>query len=203
MQAWLNWRMAISSIIMGGVFAALLFAWTGRSFSLSGLDLFFAIATAISLGFNLWQLFRDKYKYSPLKFSLIGLFNDVKGRELRAYNRQNLILSPAGSSLPLEAVRLEFFDYVQESIQSLQQLREHVVAAIYTLDQEGSAQQVFRAADFGLTDQERLFKEEGMERFMENARSVAAEAPQAQRQASSPPPSAERPRPAHDTGSTA
>jgi hypothetical protein len=59
---------------------------------------------------------------------------------------------------------------VEETKMSLEQVREHVVAAIYTLDADASTQQVFRAAEFGLNAQERQLREEGLDRFIENAR---------------------------------
>ena len=166
MKGWFTWRVAVGSIVLG------------LAFSLSGLDLFFAITTVISLGFNLWQLFRDRYKYTPLKDSLIGLFNDLKGRQLRAYQRQLLITSPAGNALAREAIQPEFYDFAAETTHSFEQLREHVVAAIHTLDPEASTQQVFRASEFGLNEQERRFRTEGMERFIQNARAAAQPAPQ-------------------------
>jgi hypothetical protein len=177
MKGWLSCKTAVGSIVVGSILAVSLFVWTGRSFSLSGLDLYFAITTVISLGLNLWQLLRDRYKYAPLKDSLIGLFNDLKGRQLRAYQRQQLIISPKGQALPLEAIRLEFYDFVQETTQSFEQLREHVVASIQTLDPHASTQQVFRASEFGLTEQERQFRKERMDRFISNAR-VAADTSQ-------------------------
>ena len=177
MRAWLTWRTAIGSILLAVVLAAALLLSRAQSLSLSGLDLFFAVTTVVSLGFNLWQLFRDRYKYAPLKNSLIGLFNDLKGRQLRAYQRQSLITSNAGLAAPVEAVRLEFYDFVQETMQSLEQLREHIVAAIQTLDPEASTQQVFRAAEFGLNEQERRFRQEGMERYIQNAGVAGQPAP--------------------------
>lgn len=179
MNAWLNWRTGISSITLALLMTLSLIQLTDKEFSLSGLDLFFATTTVISLGVNLWQLFRDRYKYTPLKNSLIGLFNDLKSRQLRAYRRQQLITSSSGAALSLEAIRLEFSDFGYETTQSLDQLREHVVAAIHTLDPDASTQQIFRASEFGLTDKERQFREEGMERFIENARGSAQVAPQA------------------------
>ena len=118
----------------------------------------------------MWQLFRDRYKYEPLKNSLIGLFNDLKGRQLRAHQRQLLITSNAGMAAPVEAVRLEFYDFVEETKMSLEEVREHVVASIYTLDPNASTQQVFRAAEFGLNMKERQFREEGMDRFIQQSR---------------------------------
>lgn len=53
---------------------------------------------------------------------------------------------------------------------SLEEVREHVVAAIYTLDPDASTQQVFRAAEFGLNAKEKQFREEGTDRFIQNAR---------------------------------
>lgn len=170
MSAWLNWRTAVASSGLAVLIAGTLFLLTGQTFALSGLDLFFAITTAVSLGFNLWQLFRDRYKYEPLKNSLIGLFNDLKNRQLRAHQRQLLITSNAGMAAPVESVRLEFYDFVEEMKMSLEEVREHVVASIYTLDPDASTQQVFRAAEFGLNAKERQFREEGMDRFIQQSR---------------------------------
>lgn len=166
MSHWFNFRTVIGAITVGAVLAWALFSLTDRTFSLSGLDLFFAITTLVSLGFNLWQLFRDRYKYDPLKNSLIGLFNDLKGKQLRAHQRSMLVYTKQALDLPVEATRLEFYDFAQEMSQSLDQLREHVVASIQTLDPSASTQQVFRAAEFGLTEQERRFREQGIERLM-------------------------------------
>ena len=147
-----------------------------RDSSLSGLDLFFAITTVVSLGFNLWQLFRDRYKYAPLKNSLIGLFNDLKGRQMRAYARTQLITSQAGMSLDVQAIRLEFYDFVEASKLDLEQVREHLVAAIMTLDPDTNTSQVFRAGEFGLTEQEARFRRENGERMIQRAREVESAA---------------------------
>jgi hypothetical protein len=176
-KSWLSWRLAVGSVLCGMVFTILLFWWARQRLSLSGLDLFFAITTVISFGFNLWQLFRDKYKYTPLRNSLIGLFNDLKSRQARSYQLQPLIVSPP-VELSLDAVRFEFYDFVQENIQGLEQLREHVVAGIYTLDPEASTQEVFRASEFGLTEGEKAFRQEWMERTKADAQKAAESLPQ-------------------------
>jgi hypothetical protein len=170
MRAWLNWRTAIGSIVLASIGTTALVVFAKTEVKLSGLDLFFAITTVISLGFNLWQLFRDRYKYEPLKNALLGLHNDLKGRSLRAHARQLLITSNAGMATPVEALRLEFYDFADETKMTYEELREHVVAAVHTLDSEASSQQVFRASEFGLNAQERQFREEGMERYIERAR---------------------------------
>lgn len=178
MTGFMSWRTAIGSIACGLLLTTTFLYWSGRSIALSGLDLFFAVTTVISLGFNLWQLFRDRYKYAPLKNSLIGLVNDLKNRQLRAHGRQILITSPAGVASSVESVRLEFYDFTEETKMSLEQVREHVVAAIHTLDPETSSSQMFHAAEFGLSEKERRFREEGTDRFMENARVARSQAPQ-------------------------
>ncbi len=106
MNQLLNARTWIVAGLLALVATSSLFMVSEREFTLSDTDLFFAITTVISLGFNLWQWFRDKYKYTPLKNSLIGLFNDIKGRQLRAFQRQELIASNVGMSLSLDNVRL-------------------------------------------------------------------------------------------------
>lgn len=174
MGSWFNWRTAVASIVSGAVPAVALFSWAGETFSLSGLDLFFAITTVVSLGFNGWQLVRDRYKYAPLTNSLIGLSNDLKGRGLRAHQRQLVITSSEGMKLSVEAVRLEFYDFVGETFQNMEQLREHVVAAIKTLKPDITNEQVFRAAEFGLNEQELELRRESMQRFVESTRRRAA-----------------------------
>lgn len=176
MKVWFTWRTMIGSIVLGLAFTGTFILLTGQTVSLSGLDLFFTITTIISLGFNVWQFLRDQYKYAPLRDSLIGLFNDLKGRSLRAYMRQQLIVSHAGMTQTLESVRLQFYDFVQETTQDFEQLREHVVALINTLDPNLSSQEVFRAADFGLTEQERQFKKSFMERSKFLAPPVSSQA---------------------------
>jgi hypothetical protein len=166
-KAWLNWRTAVASILLALVFTSFLWLFSERSLTLSGLDLFFAITTVISIGFNLWQLFRDRYKYEPLKNSFIGLFNDIKSRQLRAHFRQQLLTSSAGTAASAEQLRLEFYDFAEETKQSLDQIREHVVAAIHTLDNSISSQQVFKAADFGMSEEEKRQRAEGFKKYME------------------------------------
>jgi len=166
MREWINWRSAIGSVILGVVFAAALFYSTDADISLSGLDLFFAITTAVSLGFNLWQLIRDRYKYHPIKSSLIGLFNDIKARQLRVHLRHKFLASPGAMNAPIDVLRAEFADFVQEILQSYEQLREHVVANIHMVDPNASNHQVFRAADFGLTEQEKTFRSEFMDQSL-------------------------------------
>src|SRR5690606_8196316 len=107
---------------------------------------------------------------------------DLKGKQLRAHQRSMLIYTKHGLELPIEAARLEFYDFAQEMFQSLDQLREHVVASIQTLDPDASTQQVFRAAEFGLTDQERRFREKGMEKFIAQNAAAQANAQQQQQQ---------------------
>lgn len=170
MSDWVTWRSVLVSIVIGVALSVLLFYFTEKSFTLSGLELFFAVTTLISLGLNLWQLIRDRYKYSPLKNSLIGLFNDLKGRQLRAYNRQQLLYSVAAMTAPIEAVRLEFYDSLQEAIQNLGQLREHVVACIHTIDPGASTERVYQASEFGLSEDERRLRAEYIRRATEAPR---------------------------------
>jgi hypothetical protein len=73
----------------------------------------------------------------------------------------------------VEAVRLEFYDFAEETKQALEQLREHVVAAIHTLDPGASTQEVFRAADFGMSEKEKRLRLEGFERYLQRTESDA------------------------------
>lgn len=181
MGQWFGWRTAISSIALGTLFSSALWLASERTLALSGLDLFFALTTVLSIGFNLWQLFRDRYKYAPLKNSMVGLFNDIKSRQLRAHFRQQLVTSNASAAATADSVRLEFYDFAEETKQAFEQIREHVVAAIYTLDPDASTQQVFKASDFGLSENEKRLRDEGFERYQKRLEEEAVGRSRAQR----------------------
>ena len=165
MKALSNVRYYLVSIVSGLVGAAILFYANAVPFTLSGLDLFFAGTTIISLGFNLWQLSRERFKYEPLKNSLIAVFNDLKAKQLRAHNRQQLLLSASSQKSTLEATQREFFDFTAEMNLAFEQLKEHTVGAIHTLDASVSSSDVFRAANFGMTEDELRQRKEYLESF--------------------------------------
>lgn len=155
------WRLITSvatpSMWVIGIFMLLLGAgasrWlSGGGLSLSGLDLFFFVTTVLSLMLNLLQIERDNQTYGPLRASLIALFNDLKARQLRATQRQQLLRQQK----PDEAgtLHLQFYDYTMESVSSYEQIKEHVVGAIHTLDPEISSAHIFTAANFGMTPEE-------------------------------------------------
>jgi hypothetical protein len=172
MNTWFNWRTVVGSTVLAVILAGTLFLVAGKSFALSGLGLFFAITTVISMGMNMYQLIRDRMKYRmkyrPLNNQLIGVHNDLKNRGLRAYQRQLLLTTPEGMAADVNSLRLEFFDFTNETNLAFNTLREHVVAIIHTLDPNATSSRVFRAADFGLNEQERAFNATYMKRYTEN-----------------------------------
>lgn len=154
-------------------------------FTLSGLDLFFAATTVVSLGINLWQVSRERFKYDPLKNSLIAVFNDLKGKQLRTYNRQQLLLSPSSQKSTLEAIHREFFDFTAEMNLAFEQLKEHTVGQIHTLDPSVKSADVFQAAVFGMSEDDLRRRKEYLDSFA--SRSASASGPQAGPSPTTPP----------------
>lgn len=151
----------------------LLWRWLGApATSLSTLDLFFVGTTCISIAINIWQIARDRHKYAPLKYHLIALFNDLKSRQLRTFQREQLLLLPVTANLPQHAIVLSFVDFIRETQQGLEQLREQTVGAIYSVDPDVSGTQVFRAAEFGLNEEEMKIRKEHMRRYADGFRAV-------------------------------
>lgn len=147
----------------------------GVIIGLDWLDLIFLILALISLGFNLYQFLRDRYKYQPLKNSLIALFNDLKSKQSRYRQRLRAISHSTNQDISALTVKAEFSDFIEESTRSLDQLREHVVGAIHTLDPSISDQSIFRASEFGLTDVEKATRKDMAERLSSMAQARLAQ----------------------------
>jgi hypothetical protein len=148
--------------------------------ALSMLDVFFIVSALISLGFNLWQWVKDKNRYDPIVNALIGVFNDLKDRELRAYQKALLLEHQTFKAMSAEALRASFWDFAQEMIRANEQLREHIASVIYTLKPEASTETIYKAAEFGLTPEERQFRKQNAERYMQQfATAQEQRAPQA------------------------
>lgn len=149
---------------------------------LTKLEVFFIATTLISLFFNVFQAmiwWRDqKNLFRPLSNSLVALFNDIKAKSLHCFFVQNTLWNPNNPHKEMDTLRWEYGAFTQTMITALQGFQESVVGVYTTLnpdDKDGA--KVFRAADYGLTQQEREFKQKNLERLQAQSAGPAPAAP--------------------------
>ena len=120
----------------------------------------------ISFVFNVVQYVEKKKLLKPFSNSLIGLFNDVKNKNILCYTKQNVILfHPNNPHKDLETLRWDFSDFLFFMIQALYGFQEHIVALLKSL--EVSDKEVFKALDFGLNPHEKEMKEIWWKKYKE------------------------------------
>jgi len=125
-------------------------------------ELIFLALAIISLALNIIQWQKKKTLYKPIKNALVGLFNDIMNKRIHYYGRQKALENPNISYTDLNSVKYDFSIFVQNTIIDLSCIREHIVAALKTMDI--SAEEIFNAANFGLTPGEIKQREEFLTR---------------------------------------
>lgn len=138
--------------------------------NLRTLEIFFIITTILSLFLNLYQLMRARKEKAalraPLSNSLIALFNDVKSKTTSVFETQQVLFSKQNPHKEIETLRWEYFQFTKNVINFLSGLQESLAAALVTLNPEDKeGEKVFKAANYGLTEQEKELKQGYMERF--------------------------------------
>jgi len=133
--------------------------------SLTLLDIFFISATIVSLFFNLYQFMlgrrEKKALQAPLTNALIGLFNDIKSKNLTIYVTQQSLFNTMNPHTQIETLRWEYYNFTQSVIGYLNGFQEALGGALVTLnpkDKEGNL--AFRASDYGLTEDEKEFRKQ-------------------------------------------
>lgn len=177
----------ITAVIVSGAWIAALFKDVD-TVTLDGLDIFFVIATFASLIFNVVQWQQGREKNTPVRNALIAMFNELKNRQQRCFGKRQRVTTPN------VVVNLgEFVDFVEEMLQGYEQLREHVIGLIETVAPSTPDDAFFRAAERGLTPEEREMRKQSarsyLERMVERDRRLAAGGPNVD-----PPPNIEPPR---------
>jgi len=138
--------------------------------NLRTLEIFFIIATILSLFLNLYQLMRARKEKAalraPLSNGLIALFNDVKSKTTSVFETQQVLFSKQNPHKEIDTLRWEYFQFTRNVINFLSGFQESLVAALVTLNPEDKeGEKVFQAADYGLTEQEKELKQGYMEGF--------------------------------------
>ena len=114
------------------------------------------LVSIISLFYILIDHRQRRKETKPVRDSLISLFNDVKAKSLLCFTKQNILFNPNNPHKDVETLRWDFGDFLYTLIQSLQGFQEHIVGALKAL--EVDEKEVFKAADFGLTAEEKEMK---------------------------------------------
>ena len=138
--------------------------------SLTGLEIFFIATTIISLVFNILQWKERRSLREPLKNTLIGLFNDIKQKSARVAFVYNALFNTNNPHKTIDTMRWECGLVLQDIGGYFQGFQETLVGALATLnpnDTEGK--QVFRASDYGLTEEEKEYRRQYLERSQSQA----------------------------------
>jgi len=120
-----------------------------------------AIAWAIaiiSFIINVLQFQKQRTFYKPIYNALAGLFNDIKTKEIHCYGWQKALEAKVSPNNAVDSLGYQFLWFVKETIIHFAGIKEHIVAALKTMDK--SDKEIFKAADFGLTPEEKRQREE-------------------------------------------
>ncbi len=110
------------------------------------------VIALISFGFNIYQFVEKKSITKPISNSLIGLFNDVKNKNLLCYGKRSILFAPNNPHKDIHTLKWDFNDFISSMTQALFGFQEHIVAQLKGLGV--SDKDVFKAIDFGLTEEE-------------------------------------------------
>ena len=137
---------------------------------LTGLEIFFIGTTIVSIFLNLYQFMESRklkeWLLTPIHSQLVGLFNDIKSKLAIVYVTQQLLGAPKNPHKDIETLRWEYFLFTYTVIGYLNGFQEIVRGTLSTLKPEdNTGEAAFKAADYGLTGQERKLRDEYMRRY--------------------------------------
>jgi len=128
-------------------------------------DLITISIAMISVFLNIYQ-FMDSRKFkqqmlNPIHSQLVGLFNDIKTKTGTIFITQQSLANPKNPHKDLETLRWEYSLFTFTVLGFLNGFQEIVRAALFTLKPEDkTGEAAFKAADYGLTEQERKLRDE-------------------------------------------
>lgn len=141
--------------------------------NLTGLEIFFISTTLLSLFLNLYQLMTAKKEKAalkaPLSNTLIALFNDIKSKSITVHETQQFLFHKENPHKDLRTLRWEFLQFTKTIKNYLSGFQETLVGTLVTLNPEDKQGEiVFKAADYGLTEQDKEVKNKMMEKLINN-----------------------------------
>jgi len=93
---------------------------------------------------------------TPLKSSLIALFNDIKTKNVYALQALNALLSENNPHTQIDTLRWDYAAFIQTIISTLQGFQENVVGLLVSIDpSDREGKEAFRAFNYGLTEEEK------------------------------------------------
>lgn len=114
----------------------------------------------ISLTFNIIQWQKQKNFYKPIYNALIGLFNEIKSKQIFYYGKQQSLETGVCSD------KDSFSQFIRLVTIDFEGIKEHLVATLKTMDKSDT--EIFKASDFGLTEAEKKQREEFFKRSKES-----------------------------------
>ena len=106
--------------------------------------------TIISVCVIVIQRQKKRALYRPICNALVGLFNSIKTKQIYFYSIQKALEKD-------DVNKASFLPSIQAITVDLEGIKEHLVAALKTM--EISDKKIFKASDFGLTEEEKRQRE--------------------------------------------
>jgi hypothetical protein len=117
----------------------------------------------ISIVLNIIQWQKQRIFYKPIYNALVGLFNDIKTKQIDYYTRQKQLESRVYSAQDLNEITHSFSAFIRETTVDFEGVKEHLVAALKTMNP--SEEEIFKASDFGLTSDDKRRRDEFLKRM--------------------------------------
>jgi len=133
---------------------------------LTYLEIFFVVATVVSLVFNVIQWRDGKAAREPLSNALVGTFNEIKSRANYVHFAYGALFNQNNPHESVETLRWEYGHFLQSELNALEGMQEQVVSILVSLRPDDKAgTQAFRARDYGLTDADKEIRRINFERY--------------------------------------
>jgi hypothetical protein len=144
-----------------------------KLFSFTGLEIFTIGTTIVSLFYNLWQFLEARKNksevFKPISNNLIAIFNNIKTGQNTAYYLKQNLNDKTNPHKDLETLRYEYTNYLQNNMNYLDGVKELLVGALISINpNDKTGENVFKASDYGLTEEDRQRKKEFMKNWKPN-----------------------------------
>ena len=124
-------------------------------------EIFTSTVAIISIVINIIQWQKSRLFIKPIYNGMLGLFNDIKSKILPCYQKQAILFNADNPHKDAETLRWDFYEFAQQIISYLEGFKEHIVAVLKSM--EKSEKEIFKAAEFGLTEDEKIRQKEFLE----------------------------------------
>ena len=146
--------------------------------TVSPLEAFLILTTIASLVFNIIQWREGRAAREPLCNALVGTFNEVKSRANYISFAYNALFHENNPHADVATLRWEHGHFLQSEWSALLGVQEQLVSVLVSLrpdDKDG--RMVFRASDYGLTEQDKEIRAMNYENYKASLGSPLRDAP--------------------------